>query len=81
MSLYTWGSTKVFVEALSRMKGPVTTDELQKALYSLKNYQTGVVAPVSYSAQRHLGTSALYPAEVAGGKWKMGAPIDINAPK
>ncbi len=81
VSLYTWGSTKVFVEALSRMKGPVTTDELQKALYSLKSYQTGVLAPVTFSAQRHLGTSALYPAEVVGGQWRMGPPIDINAPK
>lgn len=78
VSLYTWGATKIFAEALSRLKGRITADELQKAFYSLRNFETGIVPPVTYSAERHLGTNSVFPAEVVNGKWKMGKPIDTD---
>lgn len=76
VSLYTFGASKVFAEALSRMKGPITSEELQKAMYSLKSFETGILPPVTFSPERHLGSSALYPAEVVKGKWQMGPPLD-----
>ena len=43
----------------------------------LRNYDSGIIAPVLYSPQRHMGASALQRVVAQGGKWvAVGSPVD-----
>jgi ABC-type branched-subunit amino acid transport system substrate-binding protein len=78
VSLFMFGEAKVFAEALSRMKGPITHAELYKALYSLKNYETGIFPPVTFSPERHQGVSSVVQVKISGGKWISGMTVDFT---
>ena len=78
-SLYAYGSAKLFVEALSRTKGKLTPSELNKSFYTMKNFDGGIFAPVTYSPGRHQGTTGLFPAQVVNGKWKMEPVIEASS--
>ena len=78
-SLYAYGSAKLFVEALSRIKGNPSPSELNKAFYTIKNFDGGIFAPVTFSPGRHQGTTGLFPAQVVNGKWKMEPAIDASS--
>ncbi|TMD98962.1 MAG: hypothetical protein E6I76_03415 [Chloroflexi bacterium] len=45
-----WIAAKVFVEALRRIHGPVTPASLVTALNGIRNFDTGLTVPLSYSA-------------------------------
>lgn len=75
-SLFAYGVTKVYVEALRRINGPITHDSLYQALYTLKGYDTGIFAPITFSPQQHQGTRALFQAMITGGAWNVGGLID-----
>ena len=81
ISLFNFAQTKVFVEALSRVKGPLTHDNFYQAMYSLKDYDSGIFPPVTFSATRHQGLTALQPVQVRNGEWvEIGAMIDTANP-
>lgn len=69
-ALFNYGQSKVFYEALSRIKGPVTHEALEEALYSMKNYESGILPPVTFSKDKHQGIDALQPMQVKNGKWE-----------
>jgi branched-chain amino acid transport system substrate-binding protein len=69
-SLFTWASAKVFVEAISRIKGPITREAFVKSLHSLKNYETGALPPVTFSEEQHLGVTMVQRVQVQGSEWK-----------
>jgi ABC-type branched-subunit amino acid transport system substrate-binding protein len=76
-SLFTWAAAKVFVEAVSRIKGPLTREALIQSVHSLKNYETGALPPVSFSEERHLGVTMVQRVQIQGGEWKtVGGFID-----
>lgn len=79
-SLYSFAVTKVFLEALSRMKGEPTPQELYKALYTMKNYDGGLLAPITYAPDRHNGTTSVFQAQIVNGKWRMGPAVDATNP-
>lgn len=81
ISLYAFGETKIFIEALSRVKGPLTHDALYEALHSLKNYDSGVFPPVTFAADRHQGLTSLVPVQVKGNAWiEVGKWVDSANP-
>jgi len=75
-SLFGYGSTKVFVEALRRIGGPVTHEALYQALYTLKDYDSGIFAPITFSPEQHHGTKGLFQATIKDGKWQVGSLIE-----
>jgi ABC-type branched-subunit amino acid transport system substrate-binding protein len=82
VSLFNFAQTKVFVEALSRVKGPLTQASFYQALYSLKNYDSGILPPVTFSPTRHQGLTSLVPLQVRNGEWvELGGMIDTSDPK
>jgi ABC-type branched-subunit amino acid transport system substrate-binding protein len=68
-SLFTFAGAKIFVEALSRIKGELTHPALFAALDSMKDYDTGILPPVSFSPSNHQGTNALFKMVAKGGRW------------
>lgn len=80
VSLFNFAETRIFVEALSRIKGPITHDAFYQALYSLKNFETGILPPVTFAPGRHQGVSSLFPLQVRQGTWvETGPAIDAIA--
>lgn len=79
-SLFSWANAKIFVEAVRRIDGPINRANLVKAMETLKNYETGILPPVTFSPQQHLGTLGLQRVEVKGGKWQaVGGFIDAES--
>jgi branched-chain amino acid transport system substrate-binding protein len=65
----------VFTEALSRVEGVLTPDSLIEAFYSLSGFETGILPPVRFTRDQHLGVNAVQPMQLAGGVWApLGAP-------
>ena len=69
LSLFTFGGAKIFCEALSRIQGEVTHESLARAFYTLNGYDSGILPPVSFAPDNHLGTTSLFKMVVQGGQW------------
>jgi branched-chain amino acid transport system substrate-binding protein len=69
ISLVTFALAKISVEALRNAPEPLTRDSLVEGYYKLQNYDSGILGKVSFSKTRHLGTRAVQPMELKGGKW------------
>lgn len=79
-SLFGYASAKVFVEGLSRVKGKLSPAEFYKALYTMKNYNGGLLGPVTFSPERHQGNTGLFPMQIVSGKWKtVGSVVDTSS--
>ena len=77
VSLTSFGLAKIFVEALNRINGPINRQSLVASMETLKNYDTGIIPPVSYGPDRHLSATILQRVQVSGGKWvSVGTPVD-----
>jgi hypothetical protein len=63
----TLAAAKILIEALRRAGRDVTRERLVDALEGLQNYHTGLMAPVSFSASRHIGTEGLWIVPLDGG--------------
>ncbi len=78
-SMISFALTKITVEAIRRIDGPVNRQTLVSALHSMRNYDTGIIPPVSYSPERHLGATTLQRVVVQGGQWvAVGGPIESD---
>lgn len=69
MSLFTFAGSKVIVEALRRTKEPLSLESFYEALHSMRDYDTGLLAPVSFTAGNHQGTNSLFKVVAKGGRW------------
>ncbi|MFT3818891.1 MAG: ABC transporter substrate-binding protein [Rubrivivax sp.] len=69
MSLFTFGGSKILVEALRRTKEPMSVESFYDALHSMKDYDSGLFPPVSFSATNHQGTNSLFKVTAKGGRW------------
>jgi branched-chain amino acid transport system substrate-binding protein len=77
VSLFGFANAKVFVEALRRINGPINRRSLTRSLDSMKNYDSGILPPVSFGPDRHMGLTAMQRVQVGGGKWvAVGTPVD-----
>jgi branched-chain amino acid transport system substrate-binding protein len=70
-SLFTWAEAKIFVEALKNVKGPLTRDNFLKSLESMKNYETGILPPVTFTSNSHMGVKELQPVMIKNGEWNL----------
>ena len=70
-SLHGYTAGQIFVEALKRVKGEVTGDTLVTALESVKDYDTGLMAPVSFARDQHAGSTSVSFLRAKDGKWQM----------
>jgi branched-chain amino acid transport system substrate-binding protein len=81
-SLLAYGGMKVFFQALRQIEGVPDTDKLYACLESMKNYDTGILPPITFAKNRRLGTTQLWPAQVRNGKWEIvGELVDYSNPQ
>lgn len=77
VSLIGYALTKITVEALRRIEGPINRESVVKALYTIQNYDTGIFPPVSYTPQRHLGVTSVQRVVAKDGQWvTVGTPVE-----
>ena len=77
LSLNSYAMMKIFIEAVRRINGPINRQALILSMENLRNYDTGIVPPVTYSARQHLGTTALQRVQVSSSKWNIiGEAVD-----
>lgn len=77
VSLIGYALTMATVEGLRRVEGPMNRESLVKALYTMRNYETGIFPPLSYTPDRHLGVTSVQRVVARGGQWvTVGAPVE-----
>jgi branched-chain amino acid transport system substrate-binding protein len=70
-SMHGYQSGKLFAEALKRSGGKTDEASIVSALESMKSYDTGLMAPLTFSADQHAGALAGAIMKAEGGKWKI----------
>ena len=70
-SMHGYQSGKLFAEALKRSGGKTDGASIVSALESMKAYDTGLMAPLTFSADQHAGALAGAIMKAEGGKWKI----------
>lgn len=79
VSLIGYALAMATVESLRRIDGPINRPNLVKALYSMRDYDTGIFPPISYAPDRHLGVTRVQRVVAKGGKWvAVGAPVESD---
>ena len=73
-SLTSFGGTKIVGEAICRVTGPLTRQSLVAAMETIKDFDTGIFPPVTYSPTQHMGGNKIFPVQVRGGKWVSAGP-------
>ena len=77
VSLIGYALTMATVEGLRRIDGPINRPNLVKALYSIRDYDTGIFPPISYAPDRHLGVTRIQRVVAKGGQWvAVGSPVE-----
>ncbi len=71
-SLEGFVNAKVIVEALRRSGPSPTRVGFRQALESLKNFDLGIGAPLTFGPERHQGLDSVYFTSVVNGRW---APV------
>ena len=79
-SLMTYAQAKIMAEVLRVADEPLNRDNLIKAFYKIKDFDTGIIGKVTFEPGRRLGAAQLQRVEVHNGKWEtVGNFVDYNA--
>jgi ABC-type branched-subunit amino acid transport system substrate-binding protein len=70
-SMHGYQSGKLFAEILKRTGGKTDEASIVAALEGMKNYDTGMMAPLSFASDRHAGALSGAIMKAEGGKWKI----------
>jgi branched-chain amino acid transport system substrate-binding protein len=70
-SMHGYQSGKIFAEVLKRSGGKTDEPSIVSALESMKGYDTGLMAPLTFSATQHAGAQSGAIMKAEGGKWKI----------
>jgi ABC-type branched-subunit amino acid transport system substrate-binding protein len=70
-SMHGYQAGKIFAEALRRSGGKTDEASIVSALESLKAYDTGLMAPITFTANQHAGGQGAAIMKAEGGKWKI----------
>jgi ABC-type branched-subunit amino acid transport system substrate-binding protein len=70
-SMHGYQSGKLFAEVLKRSGGKSDEPSIVSALESMKGFDSGLMAPLTFSATQHAGALAGAIMKAEGGKWKI----------
>lgn len=68
-SLATYGSAKAFAQVLASIDGEITSKSITDAIITSGTVDTGVMPPLTFSADEHLGTDSVVRVQVEDGKF------------
>jgi branched-chain amino acid transport system substrate-binding protein len=69
-STYAYTAMRVIGEALKQAGNPPTRDRLIAVMESWKNFDTGLMGPISFDPKNHDGKRSLYMIRVKSGDWE-----------
>lgn len=79
VSLTAYALSVVTLEALRRIEGPITREALVKSMYTIRNFDTGILPPVSYAPDRHMGMTSVQRVVAKSGQWiAVGEPVEAE---
>ena len=70
-SMHGYQSGKLFAEIVKRTGGKTDEASIVGALEGMKNYDTGLMAPLSFASDQHAGALSGAIMKAEGGKWKI----------
>jgi branched-chain amino acid transport system substrate-binding protein len=70
-SMHGYQAGKILAEVLKRTGGKTDEASIVNALEGLKAYDTGLMAPITFSPDQHAGGQAAAIMKAEGGKWKI----------
>ncbi len=70
-SMHGYLAGKLFAETLKRTGGKTDEDSIVAALEAMKDYDTGLMAPLTFSKDRHAGALSGAIMKAENGKWKI----------
>ncbi len=68
-NIFAYAGAKLLVAALEKTGPELTQDGLVATLNGMKDFDTGLTGPISFSPQDHLGTRSVVMLQVRGGKF------------
>lgn len=68
-SLLGYGAAKIFAAGLAQAPEPLTRESLLEGFYKLQDYDSGIFPSVSFSKDKPMGASLLFPLTVKDGAW------------
>ena len=68
-SAASYAGAMAFAEVLKSIKGDITSQSISEALAAKKTVDTGMLPPLNWSKDAHLGTNQLQRVEVQDGKF------------
>lgn len=68
-SLHGYNAAKIFVQAAKQVKGELTADSLVASLEGIKGYDTGLMAPVTFTKDQHAGSLSAAFVQAKDGRW------------
>lgn len=63
-----WSSAEVFVEALRRVEGDITWENLTKAFYTFDNWEGSMFEGITFSEDNHYGITSLFMTQAIDGE-------------
>jgi branched-chain amino acid transport system substrate-binding protein len=79
VSLIGYALTMTTVEILRRIEGSITRPALVKSVLSMRNYDTGIFPPITYTPERHLGVTSVQRVVARAGQWvSVGTPVQSD---
>ncbi|MFI4986599.1 MAG: ABC transporter substrate-binding protein [Alphaproteobacteria bacterium] len=70
-SMHGYNAAKLFVEALKHAGGKTDSASIVQALEGLKDFDTGLMAPITFTKDQHAGALSGAIIKAEGGKWKV----------
>lgn len=70
-SLHGYTAGKILVQALKGIKGEINAESIVTALESMKDYDTGLMAPITYTKDQHAGSLSVAFLRAKEGKWNI----------
>jgi branched-chain amino acid transport system substrate-binding protein len=64
-----YANAKAFAEVAKTIKGDITSESIVKAFENAGSIKTGILPPLKWSADQHLGTDQVQRIQVKNGKW------------
>ena len=68
-SLHGYNAGRLFVEAVKKIQGEPTGEKLAAAMESIKDFNTGLMGPLSFSADMHAGSQSVSFMRAKDSKW------------
>lgn len=73
-SMHGYNAAQIFIEAIKRIQGTPTSEKIVAELEKVNGFNTGLMAPVTFTPDQRAGSLAVAFMRAKGGKWVIDTP-------